>query len=369
MGSEGHVKVQFAALRPGSAESSGLLILVDAETLSTKQIEHRPYRTARWQNKFQMFRQLKTLKVMFLGAGKRLSLLERFQVAASIEGIAVNMYSVEWTRREPIATIASVIEGPSFDTEECGQFLLDVARQFEIDIIIPNTDPAVIALSKLKSRMAESGIWAVISNPDLCASMYDKTVADSWFRRYGLAVPNGNNYPLVVKYRLGSGGRDQFLANHEDEFRAFISHRNAEDYFIQSYVHGQEYTVDAYVTRSGRTLGSLSRKRIVVVGGEVNVSETFRHEGILNATARVLSVEGWEGPITLQFIDGPHGPVLIEVNPRFGGGVTHSIHCGLDMPRWILRECLELPVDPAPEWPDESFMTRCRRDIFYDDFG
>src|ERR1035437_3444145 len=80
---------------------------------------------------FRWFRQLKTLKVMFLGAGKRLSLPERFQVAASIEGIAVNMYSVEWTRREPIGTIANVIEGPSFDTEECGQFLLDVARSEE----------------------------------------------------------------------------------------------------------------------------------------------------------------------------------------------------------------------------------------------
>lgn len=306
----------------------------------------------------------KRLNVMFIGAGKRMSLLERFQDAAAIEGIAVKMYSVEFTRRVPIAALANIVVGPSFKTVESEQFLLDAARRLEIDIIIPNIDPATVLLSKLKNQLADLRIWAVVSNHDLCVSMYDKVKADLWFRNHGFAVPGGDGYPQIVKMRLGSGAKDQLIANSEEEIRAFLIHRNREDYFIQPYITGQEYTVDSYVARSGCTLGSLSRKRLVVIDGEVDVSETSHHKEILRSATRVLSVEGWEGPITLQFIDGPHGPVLIEINPRFGGGVTHSIHCGLDMPRWILRERLDLPVGPVLDWPDGSFMTRCRKDIF-----
>ncbi len=301
---------------------------------------------------------------MFIGAGKRMSLLERFQAAASIEGIAVNMYSMEFTRRVPIALMAEIIEGPDFGDTASEEFLLDVARRLEIDIIIPNIDAATVVLAKLKNQFSDFGIWAVASNYKLCVSMYDKVMADLWFRENGIAVPDRNGYPRIVKRRLGSGAKGQFVANDEDELHAFLFHRKSEDYLSQLYIQGQEYTVDAYVTQSGQLLGSLSRKRIAVSDGEVEVSETFRHQEILCLTARILSVKGWEGPITLQFIDGVLGPVLIEINPRFGGGVTHSIHCGLDMPRWILRERMELPIEPGPEWSDGSFMTRCRRDIF-----
>jgi carbamoyl-phosphate synthase large subunit len=306
----------------------------------------------------------KKLNLMFIGAAKRLSLLERFQDAAAAEGVDIKMYSVEFNRRVPIADVAEIIEGPSFKDAQSEQFLVDVARNLEIDIVIPNIDPATVVLSKVKSQLLESGTWAVISDHDLCVAMFDKGLADSWFRTRELPLPDNDGYPRIVKVRTGSGAKGQFIVNSEDELSILISNKNIADYIFQAYVSGQEYTVDAYVSRSGSLLGCLSRKRIVVSDGEVEVSETFRHDEILHLSERILAIPGWEGPMTLQFIDGPQGPVLIEINPRFGGGVTHAIHCGLDMPRWILRESMNLPLDPAAQWPDGSYMTRCRRDIF-----
>ncbi|MGH3431043.1 MAG: ATP-grasp domain-containing protein, partial [Mycobacteriales bacterium] len=98
----------------------------------------------------------------------------------------------------------------------------------------------------------------------------------------------------------------------------------------------------------------------------VEVSEAHHHPAVLELSHRILEQPGWSGPITLQFIDGEGGPVAIEVNPRFGGGVTHAIHCGLDMPAWLLREKLGRDLPPPPEWIDGSLMTRCRRDVFHD---
>lgn len=309
----------------------------------------------------------KKMNILFLGAGKRLSLLERFREAGINEDVNVMMWSVEDSKQVPIAIIANILVGPRFKDLEFNDFLMDVVLKYKIDLIIPNMDAATVQLAKLKYRLVSIKCKAVVSEYSLCLAMEDKIFAAKWFIDHGLSVPAGDDYPRIIKSRLGYGSRDQWVVYSNAEFRLFFSNRVAEEYFDQPLISGQEYTVDAYVERTGRVLGVLSRKRIKVSAGEVDVSETHRHKSILDLTSHVLSFKGWEGPITLQFIDSERGPVIIEVNPRFGGGVTHSIHCGLDMPRWIIREQLGRALKSFDEWSDGSIMTRCRRDFFYDD--
>lgn len=309
----------------------------------------------------------KTLNLMFIGAGKRLSLLERFQAAAAREGIALGLFSIEQGRKVPIAGIAQVMEGPNFDTVASEQFLIDQVERLAIDVVIPNIDNATVALARVKQRLAARGVWAVVSDQQLCEVMYDKQLADRWFQAQGIPVPDHSAFPRILKLRNGSGAKGQFVVQNEAELRFLAASVDLGKYVAQTFLQGQEYTIDAYVDRSGRLLGALSRKRLAVCDGEVEVSETFRCHPILQQTEQILALPGWEGPLTLQFMVGAHGIAMLEINPRFGGGVTHSIHCGLDMPRWILRERLGLPVEAVHEWPDGSFMTRCRRDIFYDD--
>jgi carbamoyl-phosphate synthase large subunit len=304
------------------------------------------------------------LNLMFIGAGKRLSLLERFQSAAVAEGIELGLFSIERERRVPIAGIAQVLEGPSLDTDQSDSFLLDKLTELGIDMVIPNIDNATVALARLKPQIAERGAWAVVSDLKLCEDMCDKELAEKWVRSQAIPVPDRDEFPRIVKLRNGSGAKGQHIVLDEAELSFLAKTINLDNYIIQTLLQGREYTVDAYVDRTGRLLGSLSRRRLVVCDGEVEVSETERHETILGLTQQILSYPGWEGPITLQFIAGPHGNALIEINPRFGGGVTHSIHCGLDMPRWLIRERLGLPNEPFNDWQEGSFMTRCRRDIF-----
>lgn len=306
------------------------------------------------------------VKILFLGAGKRLSLLEYFQAAARKEGVELEMWAVERTAQVPIAVLAKILVAPKFEEKEFEDYLLEAVQRLGIDLVIPNMDSASIVLSKSKARLSRLGAHAVVSDHQLCCAMYDKCAAAAWFAAREIRIPQGNGFPRIAKRRFGFGSRDQFVATDEEELRVFLLRRSAEDYITQPFVPGQEYTVDAYVDRSGRTLCVLSRKRLEVSAGEVDVSETHHHGEIIAMTRSILEVPGWEGPITLQFIDAPERVAAVEVNPRFGGGVTHSIHCGLDMPRWVICEHLNRPLPPIPKWPDGSIMTRCRRDIFHD---
>ncbi len=307
----------------------------------------------------------KQLRILFLGAGKRLSLLERFRAAAEAESVQLDLLSVESDIAVPVRDAgAEVIAGPAFTDSAFGGYLLDLVASRGIDLVIPNMDSATTALSPLREPLARLGADAVVSDEPLCAAMEDKVAAAEWFERHDVPIPAGGEWPRIVKHRRGFGSKDQAVVEKVDELEAFFARRSRADYVVQPIVCGQEYTVDAYVDRRGRLIGALSRQRLAVSAGEVDHSRTHRHAAMLNLTRRILACPGWRGPITLQFIDAAAGPVMLEINPRFGGGVTHAIHCGLDMPRWILRERLGLPVEPFDGWADGSIMTRCRRDVF-----
>jgi carbamoyl-phosphate synthase large subunit len=295
---------------------------------------------------------------------KRLSLLERFSIAGQSEKVDLRLMAVEDTPYAPISVVSEIVLGPRFKTADFGAFLLELVEREGIDVVIPNMDAATVALAELSCDVRALGCRAVSSELELCRSMEDKARADEWFRERRLPVPSGNGFPRVIKRRLGFGSRGQAVVADESELSGFFLGHTRSDYFVQALIDGQEYTVDAYVAGSGDVLGIFSRKRLAISDGEVDISEAHRHDEILALSRRILEEPGWEGPVTLQFFDAATGPVLIEVNPRFGGGVTHAIQFGLDMPRWIIREVLGRPVEAFDAWDNGSIMTRCRRDIF-----
>ena len=304
------------------------------------------------------------MKVLFLGAGKRLSLLERFDLAARAEQVELEMMSAESRARVPIAAIARIIDGPGFRGEDFAPWLLDVVRAEGIDIVIPNMDAATVALSAVAGQLADAGVWAVVSAHGLCRAMEDKVLAEQWFAARGLRIPGRTAWPRILKRRLGFGSRDMYVARDQLELGRILAGIEAASYLEQEMCAGAEYTVDAYVDRAGRLVAAMPRQRLAVIDGEVNESLSAHHAAIEGIVAGLFGTGGWQGPLTAQFIDTASGPVLIEVNPRFGGGVTHAIHCGLDFPRWIIRERLGRPLPAAPAWVAGSFMTRCRRDVF-----
>lgn len=300
----------------------------------------------------------------FLGAGKRLSLLESFIRAGVKENISIELHSIENSIKVPISSIAKIHVGPDFSDPSFDDWLLDTVRIYNADIIIPNMDYATVALSKARHLIEGISAWPLVSSEHLCRTMLDKCEADKWFKTKNLPVPGQANWPRIFKNRFGFGSRGQFLVRNENERELFSRNYNLNNFIEQEYLNGNEYTVDAYVDRSGQFISAMSRRRIRVSDGEVVDSLSDRQPEILRLSEEIFANTGWQGPLTAQFILTSHGPILIEVNPRFGGGVTHSIYCGLDFPSWIIKERLGRFLPKNPTWIDGSFMTRCTRDFF-----
>ena len=84
----------------------------------------------------------------------------------------------------------------------------------------------------------------------------------------------------------------------------------------------------------------------------------------------ILEKLGFEGPVTIQFIhDKAHGRyLLMEINPRLGGGVVCSINAGAAIPEMILTEWLGREAAVCGDWRGNALMARYFNEVmFYED--
>ncbi len=308
------------------------------------------------------------LSILFLGASKRVSLVERFLDSGRRMGVNLRLYSCEAADEfYPISAYAQVLPGPRFDTSEFQGWLQDIVRTRGIDLIIPNMDSATVALSQFKEGRP-SPPWAVVSDLAICQNMLNKRNAEAFFREHGIPAPDNTpgRFPKIIKPVKGFGSHGILVVTSEEEMELFLHNHGRGDHLVQDFIDGQETTVDLYISPRRGPMGYVLRDRLEVSDGEVMTCQTRDpSDEERKVIEKVMALEGWCGCITLQYITDGDGKVFVtEINPRFGGGATCAIECGLDMPTYMLSEYLGRDLVP-PASLKRLRMTRCRRDYFH----
>lgn len=172
-------------------------------------------------------------------------------------------------------------------------------------------------------------------------------------------------FPVIMKPCTGSASMGIKVINNESEWRAV---ENKESYVIQQYIaNSKEYTVDCYVSQTGEVISVVPRERLSVAGGEVVNSITRKDEELIALSHKILRSGAFRGPITIQFIRDldTAWTYVMEINPRAGGGVITSIEAGVDIPLFILKESLGLPLEPVDDWEDNLLMTRYFKEVIF----
>ncbi len=313
----------------------------------------------------------KIIRVLFLGASKRVSLFERFIDAAQSESINIELFSCEIKDDFfPVSNIAKILVGPKFNDISFSSWLISIIDKHSIDIIIPNMDSATVAVSKILESNYISKPYFVVSSNNLCTIMEDKILAAEFFKSNHLPIVENDYglFPKIIKYRKGFGSKGIYIVNSQEEFERISDEININDYLIQNFISAKETTVDMHISKKGELVGYVLRDRLEISDGEVMTCETrLPNEPEMIMLESISRIPGWLGCITIQyFINEDNGQIFInEINPRFGGGVTCSIEAGLDIPRNILREYLGREIIKVENFK-KIYMTRSRRDFFYE---
>ncbi len=222
--------------------------------------------------------------------------------------------------------------------------LISICKEDKIDLVIPTIDTDLLVLSENKEKFLEVGTKVMISNPDMIRICRDKNNTSQFFVDCGLHAPMPVNdwtkyqsgYPAFIKPKNGSSSINAFKVENAEEMEVYAG--QVEDYIVQPFVSGHEYTIDIFCDWEGKPISIVPRERIQVRAGEVLKTRIELDQTMIDEGKTLCSGFKPCGPMTVQLIRDDQGvDWFIEINPRFGGGAPLSMKAGARSAEAILK--------------------------------
>lgn len=165
--------------------------------------------------------------------------------------------------------------------------------------------------------------------------------------------------PVFVKVRKAAAGVGlRKVATPEElvaTFREFVDGfgLQADQYpLVQEFIPGADYCVTTLFDH-GRCVASMTYRNIRAFPrgtGAGALRETVYHPQAEQAAIRLLSALKWHGIAETDFRISEDGPAyLIEVNPRFFGGLLQCIAANVDYPHLLYKIAIGEPIEERPE--------------------
>ena len=290
--------------------------------------------------------------VLLIAGGRRVDLGRRFEQA----GYTPIFY--ELCSTAPVSTYFRTVKGLKWDDKKIYWDIEDTIKRFNPSFVFPLQDAAIPILARIKQRGYDNIIVSDEKTANICT---DKQSFETFMlSNFPFIYP----YPevhkkMIVKPRFGYGSRGITI---EESPELIVQHNKV----CQRFVEGVEYSVDAYFDKKNSYVDSVPRIRNIIGRGEV-VSSTTKENKLLQYYVKEVGRKlQLYGPINFQFIVGKGAPALIEINARFGGGMTLSMEAGLDIiklleiDRGLSKECYS--VD---KWRKGLTVERSYQDHFF----
>ncbi|UCF33947.1 MAG: ATP-grasp domain-containing protein [Phycisphaerales bacterium] len=327
-------------------------------------------------------RSRKHFRMMFTCVGRRVELLRAFRRAAKGLHVRLEIHGTDssWT-----APALHLVDRPHLIPPiESGEYvdgLLRIVRKNKIELLIPLIDSELIVLADAAKRFEKEGCFALLSSPEVVRTCRDKLQTYEALKKARIDTPRTwawteaitrktHKFPYFMKPRNGSASMGNYVIRTLDELHTFGL--RVPEPIVQEFVNGAEHTLDVYTGLDGVPRCVVPRKRLEVRTGEVSKGLIVKDEAIMHVGRRVAEMlENCRGVITMQCIVTPKKQIrVIEINPRFGGGVPLAIQAGADFPRWILMEVMGRKPRIKPDgFRDDMLMLRFDDSVFVPDIS
>jgi carbamoyl-phosphate synthase large subunit len=222
-------------------------------------------------------------------------------------------------------------DDPAFVDALCG-----LARRTGSDVLIPTLSEELLVLAPHQGWLADAGLRTWIPARVAIETCIDKWRFAGTLRANGIPGPcsalgevGDVPGPWIVKPRFGRGSRDVYSVDEHDEVEWAL--RRVPAPIVQQRLSGREFTVDSLVARDGTLAGAVPRWRVETKAGISTKGTTFDDPAVIDVVRRTLGAVGLTGAANVQgFVTHDGRAHVIEVNPRFSGGLPLSLAAGAD---------------------------------------
>jgi predicted ATP-grasp superfamily ATP-dependent carboligase len=166
-------------------------------------------------------------------------------------------------------------------------------------------------------------------------------------------------FPVFLKVREGASGVGLKKCDTPEDltstFRKFVDGYNLQpdEYpLVQQFVQGEDYCCTMLFNR-GKKVASMTYHNVRAFPRQTGAGalrETVAMPEAEEAAEEILARLDWHGMAEIDFRKADDGPAyLIEINPRFFGGLPQAIAANVDYPHLLFQIASGQTIDESPE--------------------
>jgi carbamoyl-phosphate synthase large subunit len=258
---------------------------------------------------------------------------------------------------------------PTADHARFVDALLGVCAAYGVDALVSTVAEELPALAGAADRLRAAGVATWLPDADAVDLCCDKAAFARRMIETGVPHPAtatgadglaGVPGPWVVKPRAGRGSRGVRLLDDRADVEAALS--GGTDLIVQTRLPGAEFTADALVDRRGRLVTVVPRFRDETKAGISVKGTTFASEAVTDVVADALAAVRLTGPANVQgFLADDGTATVVEINPRFSGGLPLTLAAGAD----VVSAYLAGVRDPDLHLPELWFRPGVRMSRYF----
>ena len=314
-----------------------------------------------------------TILVTSSGTGSAVSVIKTLKRQNEIKLKLIAVDSDQLSAGLQLADYGHIV--PNCGDPEYIPELLKICKEYGVSTIFPTYSKEILKIAKNKAYFDELGVNTLLPNPETIELCDDKRRMYDVVSELGIDVPKEylfrtgeldlnkiNDYPLIFKPNTSSGSKGVSLVHNKEEL--LIAVKSNEDFILQEYCSGDEYTVDVLVDNNHDLLVSSPRIRLSVKAGQM-VKGVTKNVPRLNDFCKLICKEiGAVGPGNIQFFREGERFVFSEYNPRFAaGGLMLTIEAGANIPLMAVKLANGIECHPKAADP-EITMIRYYEEVF-----
>lgn len=216
---------------------------------------------------------------------------------------------------------------PRVDSEDFKTYLRDIIERENIDTVVANSDPEVLALSKLSEEF--DNVICVAPKAYFITLCLDKKeitqrLFDEGISALNVYKPNEViEFPAVIKPNNASGSRGFHVVRNEEQMKGYFLLYSCTqgEVVIEPYIDGVEYTVSVIVNNLNQIIGIVP-KRIILKKGITKAAVTEQNDLIAEVCQHLVANFKPAGPINVQLMLYKDKVYIFEVNPRLSTTVV-----------------------------------------------
>lgn len=229
---------------------------------------------------------------------------------------------------------------PAVTHPEYPEVLVDLCERHGVDLLIPILDLEVPVIGSMKASLEGKGIKVAIDPPTVTTVALDKDQAVRRCTEIGIQVPPTwarrsevppDRYPIIGKPRKGTGARGHVRLDDPTHVPPVTF--SEDDVIWQQFVGGNEFSIDMWGRPESSLFTAVPRWRRRIRDGQMVFGETVDDADLLDFARSVALAFEITEVSCLQVIRDARGEIFfVELNPRYGTGVSLSIAAGVHFP-------------------------------------